>query len=63
MSVKHQVICDVTAMVGVMKQENKATGEMQETIIKFGKGYAMAAAALEIDQDQLIDELADVDNI
>ena len=38
MSVKHQVICDVTAMVGVMKQENKATGEMQETIIKFGKG-------------------------
>lgn len=36
-SLKHQVLCDITAIVGVCKQENKATGEVQETTIKFGK--------------------------
>ena len=37
MSLKHQVLCEETAIVGVMKQENKTTGEVQESTIKFGK--------------------------
>ena len=37
MSIKYQVLCDETAIIGVMKQENKTTGEMQETTIKLGK--------------------------
>lgn len=36
-SVKHQVLCDATAIVGVCKQENKTTGEVQESTIEFGK--------------------------
>lgn len=31
------MLCDHTAIVGVMKQANKATGELQESEIKFGK--------------------------
>lgn len=31
------MLCDHTAIVGVMKQTNKATGELQESEIKFGK--------------------------
>jgi len=31
------VLCDETAIIGVMKQNNKITGELKETIIKFGK--------------------------
>ena len=38
MSIKYQVLCDETALVGVMKQTVKATGEVQETNIEFGKG-------------------------
>ena len=34
-SVKYQVLCDDTAIIGVSKQENKATGEVQESTIKF----------------------------
>ena len=34
-SVKYQVLCDDTAIIGVCKQENKATGEVQESTIKF----------------------------
>ena len=41
LSLKHQVICDKTAIVGVLKQENKTTGEVQESTIKFGKAEAM----------------------
>jgi hypothetical protein len=37
LSLKHQVLCDETAIIGVMKQTNKTTGELKETSIKFGK--------------------------
>jgi len=37
LSLKHQVLCDETAIIGVLKQADKATGELRETTIKFGK--------------------------
>ena len=37
MSVKYQVLCDATAIIGVMKQTDNVSGELQETTIKFGK--------------------------
>ena len=37
LSVKHQVLCDETAMIGVLKQTEKATGELQETHIDFNR--------------------------
>ena len=36
LSLKHQVLCDETAIIGVMKQTDKATGELKETTIQFG---------------------------
>ena len=35
MSIKHQVICDETAISGVLKQTDVASGELVETKIKF----------------------------
>ena len=35
LSVKHQVLCDATAMVGVFKQENKSSLPSKEVVIKF----------------------------
>ena len=35
MSIKHQVLCDQTAMIGVIKQMKKCTGELQETNVDF----------------------------
>ena len=37
MSLKYQVLCDQTAIIGVLKQQDKATGEMQESIVNFSK--------------------------
>ena len=37
LSLKYQVVCDETAIVGVMKQANKATGEPEESVVKFGR--------------------------
>lgn len=37
LSLKHQVLCDHTAIVGVLKQTDKASGELQESVIKFKK--------------------------
>ena len=37
LSIKYQVLCDLTAIVGVQKQAHKATGELVESEIKFGK--------------------------
>ena len=34
---KYQVLCDTTAIIGVMKQADKVTGELIESTIKFGK--------------------------
>lgn len=36
-SIKYQVLSKETAMVGVVKQKKKATGEMLEYTIEFGK--------------------------
>ena len=35
MSIKHQVLCEDTAIIGVMKQPDNATGELKETQVKF----------------------------
>jgi len=37
LSKKFQVLCEETAIVGVMKQSDKVSGELQETEIKFGR--------------------------
>lgn len=37
LSLKYQVLCDQTALVGVMKHTEKATGELKESVIKFEK--------------------------
>ena len=37
LSTKYQVLCEETAIIGVLKEENKATGELQESTIAFGK--------------------------
>ena len=36
LSLKHQVLCDETAIIGVSRQENNTTGESQKIEIKFG---------------------------
>lgn len=38
LSIKYQVLCDETAIIGVMKQKNQSTGELKESTIKFTKG-------------------------
>ena len=38
-SVKYQVLSKETAMIGVVKQKQKATGEMREYTIQMGKAY------------------------
>ena len=35
LSIKHQVLCDATAMVGVLKQENMSTLLSKEVVIDF----------------------------
>ena len=40
LSLKYQILCDETAIVGVMKQKDKAAGEMQETTIEFSREKA-----------------------
>lgn len=35
MSLMHQILCDETAIVGVLKQAKKASGEMNESVIEF----------------------------
>jgi len=37
LSIKYQVLCDDTAIVGILKQKKLSSGEMQETTIKFGR--------------------------
>ena len=37
LSIKQQVLCDETAIIGVMKQKVKATGEVQEFNVEFGR--------------------------
>ncbi len=39
LSVKYQVLSKETAMIGVVKQKQKATGEMREYTIQMGKAY------------------------
>ena len=42
MSVKYQVLSTETAMIGVVKQKKKATGEMVEYHIQMGKAQQQA---------------------
>ena len=35
LSIKYQVVCDDTAIVGVLKQSNKASGQLKENKIQF----------------------------
>lgn len=37
MSLEYQILCDETAIIGVMKQADKNSGEMQETMIEFSR--------------------------
>ena len=37
MSLKYQVLCKETAIVGVQKQTDSVTGELKESTIKFGR--------------------------
>ena len=37
LSIRHQVLCDETAIIGVMKQTDTATGELKEAKIAFGR--------------------------
>ena len=37
MSVKYQVLVEETAIIGVLKQADKVTGELTESKIEFGK--------------------------
>ena len=37
MSLQHQVLCDQTALVGVIKQKDSATGEIQEHMVQVDK--------------------------
>ena len=36
-SIQYQVLCDLTAFVGVLKQADQATGELIETNVNFTK--------------------------
>ena len=45
LSLKYQILCDETAIIGVMKQANKASGEMQETTIEFSREQIQAPQA------------------
>ena len=42
-SVKYQVLCDQTAIVGVLKQTDKQTGNLQTSTIEFTKSTYEAA--------------------
>lgn len=44
-SLKYQVICDDTALVGVIKQTDKATGELKEVNVKFERNTSSQQAA------------------
>lgn len=36
-SIKYQVVCDETALVGVVKQKEKSTGELKVVEVEFGR--------------------------
>ena len=36
-SLKYQTLCDDTSLVGVIKQKDKASGEVKEMTVEFGK--------------------------
>ena len=37
LSQKYQVLCDETALVGVIKQTDKVSGEVKEITVEFGR--------------------------
>ena len=48
-SKKYQVLCDHTAFVGVIKQKDKATGQMIEFGVEFGKSVAAVKEQPKVD--------------
>lgn len=46
-SKKYQVLCDETAFVGVVKQKDKANGQMVEFAVEFGKSVAAMLEPIE----------------
>ena len=52
-SLKYQVLCDETAIVGVMKQTDKSTGELQTSTIKFTKSTFEAAQPEDDREDEI----------
>ena len=52
-SIKYQVLSKETAMVGVVKQKKKATGEMLEYTIEFGK-----KVTAEVDESDMIQQVS-----
>ena len=37
MSIDHQVLCDETAIIGIVKKQNPSSGQIVKTEIRFGK--------------------------
>jgi hypothetical protein len=54
MSVKYQVLSKETAMIGVVKQKKKATGEMIEYHVQMGKAQQKAQEELLEDLDSFL---------
>lgn len=52
-SVKYQVLSKETAMVGVVKQKQKATGEMLQYEVKMGKATTPAAPVIDYQSERL----------
>lgn len=52
-SIKYQVFSKETAMVGVVKQENKTTNELKEYTIDFGKNVVKERDDSDDDHDMM----------
>jgi hypothetical protein len=63
--VKYQVLSDQTAFVGVVKQKDKASGQMKESTVEFGKSVkqvvdqlkSMMAKSKEANQKATLDQI------
>ena len=65
-SLKYQVICEQTAMVGVVKQKDKSTGEMQSYTVKAGvvvnKTYAQIKQEEEDETERRLERMMGMDS-
>ena len=51
LSVKYQVLCDETALVGVIKELDSATGQIKQYEMTAEKGYRPGAEPVEISEE------------